>query len=462
VMGLMIIMGTVKWIGGTLHPDPNNTLFLHHGYLSTLPARFKDAIGPGKKGLETAFLYGAGLFVVLKAFASGGTAVTGVEAISNGVTAFRRPEWLNARKTLVIMGGVLAVLFLGLSSLSTKTHPVVYRSGSPTVISQVGKGVFGAGLGGHGLFYLLQAGTMLILVLAANTSFADFPRLSSILARDRFLPHQFAFRGDRLAFNTGILVLAALAAVLEVGFQGSVNNLIPLYAVGVFTAFTLSQSGMVIHWRRLRDRGWRHRATINGAGAVMTGVATVIIAASKFLEGAWIVLLVIPLIIWQLRKIHRHYEQVADQLRLPAETLPRRTGVAPHQTIVVVPIASLNRASLNAIEYAEGISANVIVVHVVGSESEGEDLRREWNEAGFQLPLVLIESPYRQLVRPVVDFVEQQHEETGQIVTVVLPEFVPAHLYEVPLHNQTAWRLRTALWTHPGVVTVSVPHHLTV
>ena len=398
------------------------------------------------------------IVLVLRAFSSGLTALTGTEAISNGVPAFKPPESLNARITLIWMGSLLGVMFLGISFLARHMAIVPDPSEQATVLSVLTRLLVGQGW----YFYLVQFATMIILILAANTSFADFPRLASILARDRFLPHQFAFRGDRLAFNTGILALAVLAGILELVFMGSVSGLIPLYAVGVFTAFTLSQSGMVIHWRRLRNRGWQRRAFINGAGAIMTGAATIIIAASKFLAGAWIVLLVIPLIIWQLRKIHRHYDQVADQLRLPADALHQRPIATPHPTTVVVPIDSLNRASLNAVEYAEGISANVIVVHVVGSASEGEELRREWNEAGFQLPLVLIESPYRQLVGPLVDFVEQQHEETGQIVTVVLPEFVPAHLYEVPLHNQTAWRLRTALWTHPGVVTVSVPHHLTV
>ena len=463
---VLMVVGNLRGIreAGTIFAAPTYIFIVSiigligYGLFRYLAGTLPTFVAPASWTVQFHGVEALTIILVLRGFSSGLTALTGTEAISNGVPAFKPPESLNARITLIWMGSLLGIMFLGVSFLARHMSIVPDPSEQATVLSVLTRLLVGQGW----YFYLVQFATMVILILAANTSFADFPRLASILARDRFLPHQFAFRGDRLAFNTGILALAVLAGILEIAFLGSVNALIPLYAVGVFTAFTLSQSGMVVHWRRLRNRGWQRRAFINGAGAIMTGVATIIIAASKFLAGAWIVLLVIPFIIWQLRKIHRHYDQVSDQLRLPEDTLHHRAVATPHQTTVVVPIAGLNRASLTAIEYAEGISANVMVVHVVGSASEGEELRREWNEAGFQMPLVLIESPYRQLVGPLIDFVEQQHVETGQIVTVVLPEFVPAHLYEVPLHNQTAWRLRTALWTHPGVVTVSVPHHLTV
>jgi amino acid transporter len=399
------------------------------------------------------------LVLILRAFSSGLTALTGTEAISNSVPVFKPPESRNARITLATMGILLAIMFLGISFLASQMAIIPDPSEQVSVLSLLTRLLVGHGW----YFYLVQFATMLILVLAANTSFAGFPRLASIMARDGYLPHLFLYRGERLAFDTGILVLAILAGLLVVAFRGSVTALIPLYAVGVFTAFTLSQAGMVVHWWRSRERGWRHSMIINGAGAVMTGVATIIIAVSKFLTGAWVVLVLVPLIVWQLRKIHRHYLRVGAQLRLTPQQLQAQAQPSPvaGTSPVIVPIHTLNQASLRALKYAERISEDVTAVHVSDDEDEAERFRQRWQEARLRLRLTIIESPYRELIGPLVNYIEQQHLEKGcTTLTVVVPEFVPAHLYEVPLHMQTAWRLRTTLWTHPGIVVTSIPYHL--
>jgi amino acid transporter len=399
------------------------------------------------------------LILILRGFSSGLTALTGTEAISNGVPAFKPPESRNARFTLATMGALLGIMFLGVSFLAHQMAIIPDPSEQETVLSLITRLLVGQSW----FYYLLQFATMFILVLAANTSFADFPRLASILARDRYFPHQFWYRGERLAFDTGILALAVLAGILVLIFRGSVSALIPLYTVGVFTAFTLSQSGMVMHWWKGRERGWQHSIVINGAGAVMTGVATIIVAISKFLSGAWIVVALVPLIVWQLRKIHRHYLRVADQLRVSPELIQHRSKPIP-QTVgspVIVPLHSLNQAALAALDYAEQISEDVSAVHISDTPEDAERFQQQWQAARLHIPVTIVESPYRELIGPLVDFIEQQHLKKGcTTLTVVVPEFVPAHLYEVPLHTQTAWRLRTTLWTHPGIVVTSVPYHL--
>ncbi|MHB8619832.1 MAG: APC family permease, partial [Chloroflexota bacterium] len=399
---------------------------------------------PGIKPVE-----GLGIFLILRAFASGCTAMTGVEAISNGVPAFEKPEARNARQTLTWMVGILAVMFAGVTLLAHFLG--ITPSNQETVVSQIAAAIFGRG----GMYYLIQIATMLILVLAANTSYADFPRLSSILARDGFLPHQFAHRGDRLAFSNGILVLALFSIVLLVVFHGETDALIPLYAIGVFASFTLSQAGMVVHHTRVQQPGWRTARLINGIGAGLTAVVTVIIAATKFLYGAWIVLLIIPLLIGLLLLIHRHYEYVqrvtSEPVRLPARFRNR----------IVVPVAKLNAVSERTLAYAHSIAhegEDLIAVHVCMDALES-GLADQWREWDMRARLVLIESPYRSLVRPLLAFIDNVRREDGEsIVTVVLPEFVPARWYEHLLHNHVAWRLKAALLFKPGTVVASVPY----
>ncbi|MFN8634895.1 MAG: APC family permease [Chloroflexota bacterium] len=394
-----------------------------------------------------------GLFFLLSAFAQGCTAMTGTEAISNGVPAFKQPESKNARTTLVLMGILLGTMFMGMSYLAMQLG--VVPAEDETVLSQLGRTIFGIGP----LWVILQVATALILVLAANTSFADFPRLASILARDRYLPRGFQFRGDRLAFTAGIAVLAGLAIVLLVAFDGSLDHLIPLYAVGVFTSFTLSQAGMVVHWRKARTRGWRRAAIVNGVGAVATGIVTLVIASTKLLHGAWIVVVLIPLFIGLLRAIHGHY-RVLDGTRRA------ETPLAPEEVVVrvVVPIGDLGVQARQALAFARAIAQDdqhVVAVHVADDMAEAEELRHEWEVWECGVELVIVESPFRSLTGPLLAYVDALKDvNPNDTITVVLPELVASRWWEHLLHNHTALRLKAALLFHPGIVVTNVPYHL--
>ncbi|RIK45909.1 MAG: amino acid permease [Chloroflexi bacterium] len=396
------------------------------------------------------------IVLVLRAFAAGGAALTGVEAISDGVPAFKEPSAKNAAQTLVWMGLLLGTMFLGISFLARHFHLV--PSEEETIVSQLARTLAGE----SAFYYIVQGFTALILVLAANTAFADFPRLSSFLARDRFLPHQFLFRGDRLAFNTGIIALGVLSILLVIGFDANVTGLIPLYAVGVFASFTFSEAGMTRRW--LHTEPSRQRTLgllLNGVGAVATGIVLIIVAVTRFLDGAWIILVVVPIIILLLRGIHNHYRDVATQLRMTAGDLRSLARPPQRDIAVVVPVDSLNRASARAIEFARSISSDVTAVHIAADAEDGAELQRSWSEAGVKVPLVIIESPYRSLIGPLIAYLEQRRAERGnEFINVVLPEFVPAHLGEHVLHNQSALRLKAALLFQPGIVVTDVPYHL--
>ncbi|MEK7282740.1 MAG: APC family permease [Acidobacteriota bacterium] len=390
------------------------------------------------------------LFLLMRAFSAGCAALTGIEAVSDGVQAFRKPESRNAATTLMIMAGILGFFFLGTSLLAHK-YTVVPGVGQ-TVVSQLGRAIFGTGP----LYYLLQAATALILMVAANTAFADFPRLSSILARDRFVPRQLANLGDRLVYSNGILILAGSAGFLIILFGGDTHALIPLYAVGVFLAFTLSQSGMVA--RHLRQKGPRYRlhAAINAAGATATGAALVVIAVTKFTQGAWIVILLIPLFVFFFLKTHRHYFHVRQQLSL-REIDPER----PLRHTAIVPISAVNRATVYAIRYAKSIAHEVEAVHVAIDPQRVEQIREQWKTWGGGVPLRILESPYRSIVQPLVDHVDDlmHGRRRNEMVTVVLPEFVTAHWWEGLFHNQSAFLVKGALLFRPGVVVTSIPFH---
>ncbi|MDP9273856.1 MAG: APC family permease [Chloroflexota bacterium] len=400
-----------------------------------------------------------GLILILRAFASGSVALTGTEAVSNGVPAFRPPEWVNARAVLVMMGAFFGTIFLGISFLAGQLGVVPDPTEQQTVVSQIAATLVGDGTPFH---YLIQISTALLLVLAANTAFADFPRLASILGKDRYLPRQFQFRGDRLAFSVGIMVLAVLAAVLIVAFSGSVTNLIPLYTVGVFVAFTLSQSGMVRHWWRLRDqeRGWRWRAVLNGTGAIATGVVAIIVGAAKFALGAWIILILIPLLIGMMWAISRHYRAVEAALEVDTSRGPAPLPVvrAPR---VLVPISRLDQAAISALVYARSISPDVTALHVADGREAVEAMQRRWEEWGADIKLVILESPYRAFMAPLLAYLDASEQmDPSRSMTVVLSEFVPRHIWEYPLHNQTALRLKLRLFFRPNTVVVDVPYHL--
>jgi amino acid transporter len=399
---------------------------------------------------------GLSLLLILRAFASGSVALTGTEAVANGVPAFTPPESRHAGQVLILMGLFFGSIFIGISFLAAQLGVVPDPTEQETVISQIARTLVGAGTPYH---YLIQVSTALLLVLAANTAFADFPRLASILGKDRYMPRQFAFRGDRLAFSVGIMVLALLAAVLIVAFGGSVTNLIPLYTVGVFVAFTLSQAGMVRHWYRLRhaQRGWQWRAGLNGAGAVATGLVAIIVGIAKFALGAWMILLLIPLLIGVMWAIGEHYRALERELATPwtAGFVPRR------QPRVIVPISRMDRPGLAALAYARSISDDVTAVHVSDDRGELEEMQRRWEEWGGPVPLVILESPYRALLSPLLAYLDAtQTLDPARPTTIVIAEFVPRHIWEYPLHNQTALRLKFRLFFRPNTVVTDVPYHV--
>lgn len=392
------------------------------------------------------------LFLLLTAFSNGCTAMTGVEAVSNGVPAFKPPESKNAAATMLTMAVLSITMFLGITLLAHAYN--VVPSEQETVVSQIARGVFG----GRGLpYYMVQAATMLILVLAANTAYADFPRLASILARHRYLPRQLMNQGDRLAFSNGIIGLSVFAAMLLIAYGGDTHSLIPLYMIGVFVSFTLSQAGMVMRWRRLRGPGWKTSALINGIGATVTGIVLIVVAVTKAHEGAWIILLLIPVHVLAFRTTRRHYDLVAAQLTLAdwTEQPPRR-----HNT-VLVPISGIHRAVVQAVEYAKTLSPDVRAIYVNVDPSTTDQLKRDWERWGRGIPLVVLESPYRSLMEPLLSYIEQaENERPDDFLTVVLPEFVPARWWHHLFHNQRALLIKGALLFKPNTVVTSVPYHL--
>jgi len=408
------------------------------------------------------------LFLLLGAFANGCAALTGIEAISNGIPAFKQPEADNAAKTLTWMAVLLATMFIGTSVMAYlyKIHPHEHE----TVISQFGRIIFTGYL--SWFYYLVQVTTAAILVLAANTSFADFPRLSSLLARDRYLPRQFANRGDRLVFSNGIILLAIFSGVLVWAFRGETSRLIPLYAVGVFLSFTLSQAGMVVHWwHKGRGTGkassgetsaeekahWRKSLVINGIGAVATCVVLIVFIATKFIHGAWVVVLLIPVLVLMFLKIHHHYVDVAQQLS--TEGLD---DLRPIHNEVIVPISGIHRGVIAALEYAKSIAPHhVTAVYVNLDDETTQKLREKWEQWGSGVNLVVVASPYRSLLRPLLNYVDRvKRSSQGIVVTIVLPEFVPAKWWQNLLHNHTSLFLKGALLFKKGIVVTNVPYHL--
>jgi hypothetical protein len=351
------------------------------------------------------------------------------------------------------MAVITGVLFSGISLLAF-AYGVVPGHGE-TVVSQIARLTFGTGP----LYYFVQAATMGILVLAANTAFADFPRLSFFLARDGFLPRQFSFRGDRLAYSTGIVALGLLSMTLVIVFSASTHALIPLYAAGVFISFTCSQASMWTRWRRRHEPGWQRGIVINGVGAVTTGLVAIVVAATKFTQGAWMILVIIPLVVLVLYAIHHHYQRVAEQLVLdPKQVQLTRRSTKP---IVIVPVPGLHLGVLPALDFARAISDSATAVHVTDDLEGAHRLRQQWEEWDQDIPLVIIESPFRSLLHPLLAYIDaRQEDEPNRMVMVVLPEFVPKNWWEWVLHNQSALRLKAALFFHPNTVVANVAYHL--
>ncbi|HLN61986.1 MAG TPA: APC family permease [Symbiobacteriaceae bacterium] len=428
IMFIMVAVGLVRLMLGheSAHPSPH-------------------AIPPAVQPLTT--------FLILRAFASGCTALTGVEAISNGVPAFHPPESKNAAITLTWMATILIVLFSGITVLANAYGAV--PSHHETVVSQVARHIFGNGL----LYLLVQASTALILVLAANTSYADFPRLASLIARDGYLPRYLANRGDRLVYSNGVVVLGALAALLVVLFGGSTHHLIPLYAVGVFLSFTLSQLGMVIHWWKLREPGWTRNIAINALGAATTFVVLIVITVTKFLLGAWMVITLLPIVVYTFRAIHRHYVHLGRQLRLAPECKVPLPKQVRHR--IVVPVSGVNNAVVNTLEYARSLSPDITAVHIAVDPEAGAKVKQRWEEWNKEIPLLVVESPYRSLTGPLIDFIEKlDAEDPYDLITILVPEFVTHRWWHYLLHQQTALLLRTMLMFRKRWVVTGVPYHV--
>ena len=398
----------------------------------------------------------ASIFLILQAFASGSSALTGIEAVSDGVPAFKKPEWRNARTTLMWMGGILLAMFVGIVVVTHFLGVHVDDSGKTGYQDLLSKlATIAFGYGGAGYYFVIGT-TLLILVLAANTAFSDFPRLLWFLSRDDYAPHQFRRLGERLAFSNGIIVLAILAAVLIYVFNGDTTRLIPLYAIGVFLAFTLSQSGMVWRWWKRREPGWRTSIIFNGVGATLTAVVFVVFAAVKFREGAWVVIIIIPTFIAIFLGVHRHYQSVSEHITAEIPISPDRI-----QPVCLVPIPDMNLVAMQSLAMARTISDNVVAVHVCDSEEHIARLRKMWELWGNHVPLEIVESPYRSFIRPLLRYIDAvDRQKPDDTLLIVLPELVATKWWHQLLHNQTALRLKAQLLFRPGTVVVNVPYHL--
>jgi amino acid transporter len=410
-------------------------------------------------------------FLLLHAFSSGTSAMTGIEAISNGITAFREPRSKNAGITLIWMSAILGTLFLSISFLSGAIHAVPSESGE-TIVSQLSRTV----LNGQGFFYLATiAGTAIILVMAANTAFADFPRLGALHAGDGFLPHQMTFRGSRLVYSWGIVILAVVASLLIILFQANVTRMIPLYAIGVFLSFTLSQIGMARRWWKsghlkgdqqivepgsivTHDDQWKYKLIVNGFGAVCTFIVMIVFAITKFKDGAWVVIFLIPVMVSCFFGIHHHYKNLAKKLSL--ENFHSQPRIARHRILVL--IAGVHQGSLAALTYAQSLGADVTAVHVSVDPKETEKVRTKWDVYGDGTRLVILDSPYRLLIEPILEYIERilAVRQSNELLTIVVPQFVPSHWWENLLHNQTALMLRFALIFKPGLVIIEVPYQV--
>jgi amino acid transporter len=435
--GGLVVVGLVRWVAGDLQAAPAS------GGATTL------------EGMAL-------LWIVLKAFSGGCSAMTGTEAISNAVPAFKPPESKNASVTLGIMAAILAFLLLGVTALGQVLHVVPDESGADTVLGQIGHAVYGGGF----FYYALQIATMAILVLAANTSFTGFPRLASVLARDGLMPRQFMNRGDKLVFSNGIVGLMIAAILILVIYTAKTHSLIPLYAVGVFTSFTLSQSGMVVRWFRLRTEGWHWRAAMNGFGALLTGVVTIVVLVTKFLHGAYIVLIAVVVLIAAFQTVRRHYNRVARYLAPQDPGQLARLGqvaVSRPRTTVVLFVSQVNELTARSLALGRGLSPDDFHAVTIASDPERvKALQNTWAEMGIDVPLRVVDSPYREFTRPAVEYIRSLRPSAKHTVTVIIPEFVVEHWWENFLHNQNALRLKAALLGVPWAVVISIPFHIGV
>ncbi|MCL5102917.1 MAG: APC family permease [Armatimonadetes bacterium] len=440
-LAVLIIVGMYKVITGTVEPVVSHPL----GYAKEVYEA---------KGLHWNGLQSLGLLLILRGFSSGCAALTGIEAIANGIPAFKPPESKNAAATLTYMAIILATLVCGISMLAYFYH--AYPSENETLISSIAAAIFGRGT--FSFYYIIQVATAAILILAANTAFQDFPRLSSILARDRFAPRQLASVGDKLVFSNGIVLLSLVAALLIAIFKGDTTRLIPLYAVGVFISFTLSQIGMGVRQRRLKHPGWRLHSAISYFGGTVTGIVALVIAITKFVHGAFIVILVIPAMVWIFYKIHQHYIELGDQLRLTPENF---VEPPPVRSTAIVLTSGVHKGILPALEYARTLSHDYRALFIEIDPVETALIRDRWEQFGLGVPLVILESPYRSILQPVLKYLEEaKKERPNHIVTVVLPEFVPRKWWHKLLHTQSGFFIKIMLMFRRDIVVTNVRYYL--
>lgn len=397
-----------------------------------------------------------GLFLLMKAFSSGCAAVTGVEAICDAVPNFKEPSVKNAKLAYFILALAVTLTFGGITYLAKiyQTVPNLHE----TVIAQIATQVFGKGF----MFYLIQATTAIILAMAANTAFAGFPTLLSIIAQDGYVPRQFALRGRRLGFSNGIMLLTLAAAFLIIIFRGETHLLIPLYALGVFTSFTIAQAGIFMHWIRLKPKGWQYKAVVNGLGAVITFITVIVVAVTKFISGAWIVLIVIPILVLMMLKIKRHYGIIAKQLDVPNERLGHLRLKRQGTSYVIVPVQSLNVMVIKALRYASCISSEIEAFHVETHEGEADKLKAKWAKLNTDIPLIIKQSPYREITRPLVEYVESSEHSSkpGDVITVLLPQFIVPKSWQMMLHNNTSLFIGSSLLKNRHIVVSLLPFYI--
>ncbi len=429
IIGSMIITGIVKHAMGISPASP----------APVVPPQVKDLT----------------VFMFLKAFSGGCTALTGVEAVSDGIPNFKEPSQKNAKKVLMLLAGIVLFIFGGISYLATIYHAV--PGTDKTAVAQIATQVFGSG---SIMFYAVQIITSLLLIMAANTAYADFPFLLSIIARDGYAPRQFAKRGKRLSFSNGIILLAMGAIALIIIFQGTTHYLMPLYAVGVFISFTLSQTSMFTRWLRLKNPGWRHKALINGLGALVTFFTVLIIATEKFKAGAWIVLIIIPSLVFVMTRVKKHYTIVAEQLKLTIDEKPKDVSYIKQKQYVIVPIDSLNKSFLKALNYARTISDNIIVFHISVDEDATSKLQKKWEDYNVGINMVIKKSPYRDILHVLCDYIDSEEYSAGpkDTVTIVMPQFIITKWWHAILHNQTSMFVRTMLLRRRNVAVITVPY----
>lgn len=432
IMVLLIVSGLVKIFTGNLHP-----------------VEYSESIRSASEGVGM-----ISLFLFLKAFSSGCSALTGVEAVSNAVPSFREPSQHNAKKVLFILVGIIIVI-LGGSVLLISFLNIIPLD-NKTVISQMGMAVFGPGP----MFYVLQFATSLILLLAANTAYNGLPTLLALLASDGFLPRQFMHRGTRLSFSNGILFIFFAAGLLLTIFNAETHYLIPFYAIGVFLSFTLSQYGMVRRWLRVKGKGYHHKIVINGIGAVMTATGTVIVFATKFSQGAWVLAIVIPILVYLMHRIEKHYVFVGSQLKIDNFMAHYHKSVSTDKNLCIVLVGGINRSMLKVLNYANLMTSNVVAVNICTDEKQGEELKAKWEAIGLDVPLEIIMSPYREIVEPLEEYITEKEKDLkpGETISVVMARFMEKRWYDNVLHNQTTYFIMQTLRKHRNVATVLVPY----